>query len=300
MKFLEEDQYKNSSGIYKIQQISSGLAYIGQTKMKFIKRYWHHTWKLKNNTHDNKHLQNSWNKYGDDDFVFEVIHVLDKNECMNELEIQYIKQFNSFVNGFNMTTGGEGKKNCPASEHAKKITGEKNRIHNLGKKASDETKAKMSKAQKGRKLSEVNKNKLRASRLGVKWSDEHKQNLSKSHSGDKNAGAVINESIAYEIKRCLIDGLSVKDIIKNLGVSRDIIRSIQNSRAWTCVKIEGWNDYIYKYNNEKPKYLSKEEVIKIRSLLSQNITALEISRICNIGLSVIYGIKQNRTYKDVI
>lgn len=297
MEFIDEYKYKNLSGIYRIIQKSSGKSYIGQTKMTFIKRYWHHNWKLNDNSHDNRHLQNAWNKYGEDDFNFEIIHILDKHVDMNELEIGYIKQYNSYSKGFNLTTGGEGKKDCPTSDRAKRIIGQKNRIHNLGKKASEETKTKMRASSPRRKLTQDQVEKLRQSRIGSKHTEESKQKMSESHLGV----GLINEYQAKTIKEKFINGSKIIDISNSMNINYPIVKSILQEKSWNHVFVEGWDEFIDDYNkNIKKKTLDPSKVREIRDLLSQNYTANKIAEMCDVGCSVVYGIKQNRTYRDII
>lgn len=42
MVFRNREENKDLSGIYKITEIESGKVYVGQTKMQFKKRFWHH------------------------------------------------------------------------------------------------------------------------------------------------------------------------------------------------------------------------------------------------------------------
>lgn len=64
------------SCVYKITNIINNKYYIGST-VDFKNRKRQHLSELKNNKHDNKHLQASFNKYGEEAFSFEVIeHVL--------------------------------------------------------------------------------------------------------------------------------------------------------------------------------------------------------------------------------
>lgn len=42
MEFIDKDIYKDQSGIYQIRNLVNNKIYIGQTTMRFIKRYWHH------------------------------------------------------------------------------------------------------------------------------------------------------------------------------------------------------------------------------------------------------------------
>lgn len=300
MIFIDEQKFKNFSGIYCIRQISKELYYIGQTSMPFAKRFWNHRWKLNDNSHDNKHLQNSWNKYGENDFEFKVLYILKDGDDIDQIEIQYIEKYDSYKNGFNMTTGGDGKRNCPMSENAKKIVGEKNRIHNLGKKASEETKEKMRNSSRHKTPSKENLQKLRESRIGSKWDEGFKQKMRERQTGSNNAVAVINEKIAFEIKIKLMNHNKRTDIAKEFNIDYAVVKSILENKTWKHVYVDGWEDFVREYNKNKQKLLLDEQVREIRCYLEQGLTANKISVICNVGCSVVYAIKQNRTYKNVI
>ncbi|WP_170932616.1 NUMOD3 domain-containing DNA-binding protein [Desulfosporosinus sp. FKB] len=253
MKFINEGKYCNLLGIYKITQLSTGRIYIGQTKYRFIERYWHHVWKLKHNSHDNKYLQNVWNKYGENDFEFEVVHILKKDEDLNELEIMYIKTYDTYNNGFNLTIGGDGKRECPMSEEAKKIVGEKNRIHNLGRRHSEETKRKMRESSPHRKMTREHAKRILAIRTGFIYSEESRQKMRDAHIGSKNMVAVIDEEQASEIKKRLMQGQRIIDISNDMNVNYAIIRSIAKDKVWKHVYIDGWERFVAIYKNRKKK-----------------------------------------------
>ena len=61
-------------GIYKITNIKNGKYYIGSSK-DIINRLSKHFSELKSDSHRNKHLQSSYNKYGLDSFKSEIIEV---------------------------------------------------------------------------------------------------------------------------------------------------------------------------------------------------------------------------------
>lgn len=98
-KINKEDFLK--SGIYLILNIINNKVYIGSTKC-FRERYAQHKSKLKGNKHACTHLQNSYNKYGKDNFEFKIIEV--SEELLNREEF-YIKKYNSCNNeyGYNLT-----------------------------------------------------------------------------------------------------------------------------------------------------------------------------------------------------
>jgi group I intron endonuclease len=59
-------------GVYCIKNIINNNLYIGSSKNLKL-RYFNHKTKLKNNKHENKHLQNAWNLYGEQNFKFYII-----------------------------------------------------------------------------------------------------------------------------------------------------------------------------------------------------------------------------------
>lgn len=94
-------------GIYSITNVVTGDMYIGQTIQDFEKRWKSHIRALNRGNHDNEYLQRSWNKYGEDAFKFKAIHYCDELDILNDLEKYYIKKYDTYNNGFNMTEGGD-------------------------------------------------------------------------------------------------------------------------------------------------------------------------------------------------
>lgn len=92
------------SGIYYIQNIKTGQLYIGQS-VDIPRRKREHLRKLRNNSHVNTILQNSFNKYGEDSFIFDVFEYCNK-EDLDDLEIKYMDFFNVRNKGFNICEGG--------------------------------------------------------------------------------------------------------------------------------------------------------------------------------------------------
>lgn len=78
--------------IYEIISKLSGIKYIGST-VNFKARFDNHKRDLRKNDHHNQYLQNSWNKYGEENFEFKVVlcvEVADRNSGY-DLETSYIK-----------------------------------------------------------------------------------------------------------------------------------------------------------------------------------------------------------------
>lgn len=94
-------------GIYAIINKKNRKMYIGQTKSSFSKRWTDHKTMLKKKVHHNARLQNAWNKYGELSFEFKKVHICDEMDILNDLERYYIKKYDTFNNGYNMTLGGD-------------------------------------------------------------------------------------------------------------------------------------------------------------------------------------------------
>lgn len=107
--------------IYKIENIVNHKVYIGQTTHKrgFNGRYDYKgvgiervykylLGKSKQVKYCNQHLLRSIKKYGFDAFIVdEIFDTAENEEDLNEKERYYIKQFDSFKNGYNRSLGGD-------------------------------------------------------------------------------------------------------------------------------------------------------------------------------------------------
>ena len=80
-------------GIYSITNIINYKKYIGQS-IDIKRRFSDHRWALRHNKHENDHLQKSFNKYGIDCFVFEIICECTK-EALDDLERYYIEYYDT-------------------------------------------------------------------------------------------------------------------------------------------------------------------------------------------------------------
>ena len=63
-----------TSGIYKIVNTVNGKYYVGSSDQLY-RRWQIHYNRLDGNRHENSHLQNAWNKYGEDAFQFIIVEV---------------------------------------------------------------------------------------------------------------------------------------------------------------------------------------------------------------------------------
>ena len=90
-------------GIYKIENTKNNKCYIGCSK-NIENRWKEHLYSLKKDSHHSIKLQNSWNKYGEKHFKFEIIEECD-NDILFDREKYYIDKYNSAILGCNMIDG---------------------------------------------------------------------------------------------------------------------------------------------------------------------------------------------------
>lgn len=100
-KFNYTEEELQKIGIYSITNIINNKKYIGSTAKNFISRWKKHITNLKNGRHASRHLQNSWNKYGEDKFIFTIEEIVDFVDNLLNLERDYINKYNSYNNGYN-------------------------------------------------------------------------------------------------------------------------------------------------------------------------------------------------------
>lgn len=133
------------SGVYQIFNPYNNKRYIGSS-INVEKRFKQHKSSLRGNRHHNKHLQNAWNKYKDI-LIFEPLEYCEP-EYLLELEQYYIDFYNSADRRFGYNIDA-------IADHAKP-----------GFKLSEETKEKMRKKAKGRKMTPEQIEKMRMAQTG--------------------------------------------------------------------------------------------------------------------------------------
>jgi group I intron endonuclease len=78
-------------GIYKIINVVSNKFYIGSA-VNFSRRKARHFSELRHNKHNNRWLQASWNKHGEQAFIFAIVEEVQDKELLLETENRWLKE----------------------------------------------------------------------------------------------------------------------------------------------------------------------------------------------------------------
>lgn len=91
---------------YKIINKINNRVYIGITELPVEKRFIQHKKMLNNNTHPNYHLQPDWNKYGESNFLFELLETREYDNLEDGYYHEYELISNSAMELYNIQPGG--------------------------------------------------------------------------------------------------------------------------------------------------------------------------------------------------
>lgn len=108
-------------GIYYIKNLINNKYYVGQSVDIEYRWRRERMFLSSNKPAWNRHLQNAWKLYGENNFEFVVIEECDPDK-LNEREIYWIEFYDAFYNGYNQSMGGGGFRGAKlTNEHRQKI-----------------------------------------------------------------------------------------------------------------------------------------------------------------------------------
>jgi group I intron endonuclease len=188
-------------GIYKISNNINKKFYIGSA-VNIKRRIDFHLSRLNNNSHYNIHLQRAWNKYGKENFVFEILEIVNDKLNLLKREQFYLDELllaNEYIHNENHFFTENGYNINPCA------------YNTLGRKTSDETKTKISKSLIGKLVGDKNPN------FGNKMPNDSRERLSQFRKTcGKKIRCLNNNKIYHNSKRAAED----------LGISNGSIKRI--------------------------------------------------------------------------
>ena len=223
-------------GIYKITNVVNNKCYIGSS-VRITERWYDHKTRLNANKHHSIKLQRSFNKYGSNNFVYEIIEECDIDNLLIK-EQYYIDLYNTYKNGYNSVPKSGNNLGMKHSDETKEILKEKS-IGNknmLGKNHTDETKKKISEKLKGIPLTDETKEKMKGrimseetkkklsdklkGRLKGPMSDESKKKMSIAKLGKKQSKETIEHRVKLNTGQKRTDEIKKRMSCSMIGIKK--------------------------------------------------------------------------------
>lgn len=316
--------------IYCIVNKINEKVYVGQT-IDLRSRWNSHKSYLRNNTHNNQHLNRSWNKYGEDSFEFKVIEEGVELEKLTEREDFWIKKYNSTDDkfGYNATNACVCKlvgykapkeigRKISETHKAKGIRPSPQCIEALHKRMTGPTNPNYGMNQGGengyyhkltwedvKEIRRLNRfERIGSVRLGRTFGvSAHTVVMILSNKSwvDEEYGRILEQDKKIENNRPNSSKLSYREIeeIKQLIVAEEkTYKEIGKLYGVTAGCIQGLVRR-RKWNHKPKNKLNEEKVREIRKLIADNIGYGEISAKFGVCRAVICNIKKGKIWKNV-
>jgi predicted GIY-YIG superfamily endonuclease len=200
---------------YTMTHVASGMVYVGSSS-HVVKRHFRHKQDLKNNSHQNKTVQELYNQSPDFEFFYYI--ALDRDHAMS-IEQQLIDHYRStgkLINKF-LDVRHPNKGGSISDDFKRRL-----REINLGKSLSEETRSKIGQALKGRAHSADRKRALSERLKGHKKSTEFRDRY------------ILDRQTKFG-KRIMVDGViypGLRAASRALGVSIPCLKGRSGSDKW--------------------------------------------------------------------
>lgn len=199
-------------GVYALVHVASNLAYIGSSG-SLSERKAKHLKELRLGLHYNAGLQAAFDEFGEDAFEFRVIEAVDRREDLLSREQWWLDNRSSggIVGLFNVDLVAGSRSGSRHSEASR----EKCRIG---------TRARMSDPAARAHLAALNR--------GKKASDETRRKMSEKQRGEANKSAKLSWDDVARVREMFDLGHSVSSVARHFGVSRSTVRRIRDRDGW--------------------------------------------------------------------
>jgi group I intron endonuclease len=251
----------NNSGVYKITCVINNKIYIGSSK-NISKRWKVHVNQLDSNNHINEFLQNSWNKYGECNFVFEILENCEEDSLLSREQywMDYTKCYDRNI-GFNA---------CIKADRP------------LGYKHTIESKLKMSLIKKEQLRLNIIKCNLIHKPKGYKHSEETKVKIRNSKLGSKNP--MYGKKLSEEDRKT--KGANLNSVPRwNKGLTKKDDPRIEKLATW---------------KNKLPPNAILHTLIDLELELTWTGNSLkELSKVCPLSLATLNRLKTGNVGKKI-
>lgn len=196
----------HKSGIYSITNKIDNKRYIGSAENLII-RWNEHKRDLNKKEHHNSHLQNAWNKYKEEAFIFEVLEYVENKNYLVQIEQYYLDWMETYKKDFGYNI----------SRTAGSI---------LGYRHTEESKKKISIANKNKIVSDETRKNMRHPK-----SFSHKEKIRLAKKNNRNAAKLTLRQV-LEIREKYLMGYTTTQLKIIYNMSQPTIWNIVNYKSW--------------------------------------------------------------------
>lgn len=199
--------------VYKITNIVNNKVYIGWTSKTLEERWNEHKCDALRKR-DNRKFYNAIRKYGVDAWIYEILKEnIESTDAKNQ-EIEFIKLFDSYTNGYNSTRGGDGNNGIIMSA-------ESNQRRSVALKGIKKSASTIEKFKNRRSTPEENLKRSIAhtgmKKPWVKWSKEQIEKRAMTR-------RKISKDQYLNIHLLNEEGLKIKEIASRVNLSNDMVK----------------------------------------------------------------------------
>ena len=232
-----------------------------------------------------------FSKYGKENVVTEVVYVAFDREEAGKAEIEFIKQYDSYHNGYNRTEGGE------INFVPKKLD-----VDTVEDIVEDLKNSKMSGHQIAKKYG-IAEPTLRSIKDGHYWARvtggkiDRKGYTGRQHKGDNLYNSLFKDEEVKQMKLEHMNGTSVSELVKKYNSNPVTIRAVLSEQNYAHVKVPG---YKYKKEEKFKNKLDRDIVYNIKLDLKEGkLKKKEIADKYNVNRNTILRIQKGITWADV-
>ena len=300
------------SGIYEIRNVLNNKVYIGSS-VDIPERWNEHKRELSKNNHHSILLQRAWNKYGEENFKFNILEKYSENELLNR-EQYYLDLHMTYDRNKGYNIAKYASAPMKGRKHSKEtivllVEGLKNRDESVWLRGEESPNSKL----KDEDIPEIKRmiyegykicviadtygvkpNTITQIKTGARWT--HINTIYDDLIIKQPKQKLTKEEIV-EIKKLLVDNkLTITEISNKYDITFGMVSAIKNLKSHKEVGSEFNKKLKTRHNVRK---LNEEKVIAIKRMLEDEISFVDIASEFKVSEKTIRNIKNNKTWTHV-